>query len=84
MKYPTLDGPGLAAAQIVRVIVRELRTQASETVRKRIGFCADSIGWRVLACSAFSPYEPEGREFESPRARHLIESKRVRRITLHR
>jgi hypothetical protein len=25
----------------------------------------------VLACSAKSPYEPEGREFESPRARHF-------------
>jgi hypothetical protein len=29
------------------------------------------VGWSVLACSAISPYEPEGREFESLRARHL-------------
>jgi hypothetical protein len=26
----------------------------------------------VLACSAKSPYEPEGREFESPRAHHSL------------
>ena len=50
MKYPTLDGSGLAVAQIVRVIVRERGTKASETVLKRIGSCADSIGWFRLAC----------------------------------
>jgi hypothetical protein len=76
MKYPTLDGPGLAAAQIVRVIVRERGTKASETVLKRIGSCADSIGWFRLECVGVcwrvAHFRPEGREFESPRARHSL------------
>ena len=38
------------------------------------------VVWRVLACSAISPYEPEGREFESPRARHFKDSGRCLKV----
>ena len=56
--------------KIVRVIVRERWPKPAETSRKHLPLFVDSVGSYRLACSTISPYEPEGQEFESPRARH--------------
>jgi hypothetical protein len=52
-------------------IVRELGTTASEAVLLELLSGADFVGscWLLcMPCIAESPYEPEGREFDSPGA----------------